>query len=169
MTGSYFPIYKSSSSNTATTATTGSELPITPPTIHAIPPGSSSTSKPHFKQKSSSGYESDSSDEEGRRLTLPQQGLTLRVTNPDTDGTCMTTPTTREAFVGQHQQTPRHVPDLPPHNIELNTAAYSTTLPHRESKTLAAVSMHEAPVEYEKKEVLVYRLVVFLSCPINKL
>ncbi|KAK4512978.1 uncharacterized protein ATC70_003689 [Mucor velutinosus] len=156
-------MYKSSSSNTATT---GSSLPITPPTIHSI------TSKPHDQRDKSSGYDSDSSDEGGRRPTLPQQGLTLRITNPDTESdTCKSAPTTTDVAMAivasvtdvchhhhhhhhqqQQQQQQQHisisnVPDLPPH---INLNGPYTTLPHRESKTVA-VSMHEPQADYQKE------------------
>lgn len=166
MATSYFPIYKSSSSNTATTTTNGSYMPTTPHTSYS----NAFTSKPHIREKTegSSGYDSDSSDEGGCRPTLPQQGLMLRVTNPDMETEDNKTihdvdehsisPTAVDSHAKEthwNQQQPTNVdlqtnkvPVLPPHmnetNLKIRSMYSNPDLPHHESKTPAA-NMQDLP------------------------
>lgn len=166
MANSYFPIYKSSSSNNTTTTTSDSYLPTTPRTPHS----NTFTSKPHKIEKAegSSGYDSDSSDEGGRRPTLFQQGLMLRITNPDMETEDNETindidehsipPTAVVSHANEthwNQQQPTNVdlqtnkvPALPPHmneaNLKIATMYTNPNMPHHESKTLAA-NMQDLP------------------------
>lgn len=148
MATSYFPMYNSSSFNTATTSTNGSLLPVTPTTSH-------STSKLHLKREHNAGYDSDSSEEGGRRPTPPQQGLMLRITNPDMDADTCNTP--MNAAVATN-----NVPALPPHINNLNRATTHNSLPHLVSKTLA-VSTQETQTRDKNDEVTV----IIASCSIQ--
>lgn len=165
MATSYFPAYKSSSSNTTTTTTNSSYMPTTPHTSYS----NAFTSKPHRREKTegSSGYDSDSSDEGGCRPTLPQQGLTLRITNPDMETeenktindvdkhSISPTAVVHAKKTHRNQQQPtsvglqtNKVPALPPHmnetNVKIRTMHSNPNLPHRESKTPAA-NMQDLP------------------------
>ncbi|CEP11335.1 hypothetical protein [Parasitella parasitica] len=142
----------------------------TPAISNAVPAASQSLSlpaTPHLSHTSKrqkpdmTDYDSDSSDEGGRRATLPQQGLSLRITNPDLDNDDCTTisnltvaandnPTagraTNKSHWVQHQAVDlkNKVPALPVHRIEANLKVAATfsnpNEPHRESKTLAAAT-----------------------------
>ncbi|KAI8636722.1 hypothetical protein BD408DRAFT_486723 [Parasitella parasitica] len=172
----YFTMYKTTSSSNSNSNSNPNDAapeaaPEAAPHSLSLPvtPRMSHSSKPQKPDMTS--YDSDSSDEGVRRATLPQQGLTLRITNPDLDSDDCTTvsnvtvandnPTaviaTNKTHWHQHQAVVdlrNRAPTLPLHKNEANlkiTAIYSNpNEPHRESKTLAAagaaaVNMRELP------------------------